>query len=180
MVWGTALVSLMETTFLPIPLEVVLIPVMIRNRSRWPGPWILATAALVGCILGALVGYGVGYFLYDTFGTWVAEAMGWMNQLEDYRTKIDNNGFWVVLSVGLTPVPFQVATLAAGTVGYNLAMFVLAATIARGVRYFGLAVLVHFMGEKAEKWVNSHPVLIIGGGIALLIVIYSVVKLVSG
>lgn len=179
MIWGTGVVSFMESTFLPITIEIILIPVMVRNRSRWPGPWLLATSALIGSILGGLAGYGVGYFLWDSFGSWAAESMGWAQQFEDYRTKIDNNGFWVVLSVGLTPVPYQVATLAAGSAGYNVAMFVLAIVIARGIRYYALALLVHFMGDKAEAWVNEHPYLIVGGGILLLIVVYIIVKLAS-
>ena len=176
MVWGTAVVSFMESTFLPITIEIILIPVMVRNRSRWPGPWLLATSALVGSVLGGLAGYAVGYFLWDSFGSWAAETMGWSQHFQEYRDKIDNNGFLVVLSVGLTPVPFQVATLAAGAAAYNIALFILAIVIARGVRYFALALLVQFMGDKAEAWVNKHPFLIIGGGIVLLIVVYAIVK----
>jgi membrane protein YqaA with SNARE-associated domain len=151
--WLIGVMSFLESIIVPIPLEVVLIPYMMARRDAL---WRIASVVLLGCLVGALVGYGVGYFVFDTLGRWIIDTTGWQSQFETTKDWFGSNGFWAVLAIGVTPVPFQVAMLVAGVMKYPLLLFVLATVIARGVRYFGLALLVHMVGDKAEEMWTRH------------------------
>lgn len=169
--WLIGVMSFLESIVVPIPLEVVLIPYMMARRDIL---WRIASVVLLGCVLGALLGYGVGYFVFDTLGAWIIDTVGWQQQFDSTRTWFENNGFWAVLAIGVTPVPFQVAMLVAGVMKYPIALFVLATLIARGVRYFGLALLVHIFGDRAEAMWNRHKrgtVAAITGVVAVAIVL---------
>lgn len=138
--------SFLETTVLPIPIEVVLIPYMAAERRR---AMTIAGIALAGCLLGAFAGYAVGYFLFETLGQRIIEWGGWQDSLEAFRRLFATQGFWAIIALGILPIPFQVAMLAAGAAGYPLVWFALAAAIARGLRYYGLAALVKRFGPAA-------------------------------
>jgi membrane protein YqaA with SNARE-associated domain len=151
--WLIGAASYLESIIIPIPLEVVLIPYLMARRDR---AWTIATVVTVGCLLGALTGYGVGAALLESIGqTWI-EHLGWGSQMESFRSQFQEHGFWAIVGVGVVPVPFQVAMLVAGAAGYPLALFVLASAIARGIRYYGLAGLVVFFGERAQRLWDDH------------------------
>jgi membrane protein YqaA with SNARE-associated domain len=137
----------------PIPIEVILIPFMATNRHRL---WIIATVVTVGCLAASMVGYGVGYFFFETLGRGVIDAMGWGPGMEEFRRLFAEYGFWAVIAVGIIPIPFQVAMLAPGAAAYPILWFVIAASIARGIRYYGLAALVWLVGDKAEQLWREH------------------------
>lgn len=148
--WLIGTASFLETIIVPIPIELVLVPYMLANRRRI---WTIATATLAGCLIGAIVGYGAGYFLFETLGRWIIAQFEYGQAIETFRQSFDRYGFWAIMAVGVTPVPFQVAMLVAGAAAYPIPMFVLAAVIARGIRYYGLALLVCLFGQRAlELW----------------------------
>ena len=151
--WGVAGASLLESTVMPIPLELLLIPLMQINRSRM---WQLALAALLGCIAGALFGYAAGYFFEASVGDWVVSAAGGEQQFARAGELLRQNGFWFVFSVGVTPVPFQIAMVAAGASGYSIFGFLAATALSRAIRYFGLAALVWGFGDAAEALYKRH------------------------
>jgi membrane protein YqaA with SNARE-associated domain len=145
--------SFLETTVLPVPIEVLLIPYMAAERQR---ALTIAAIALAGCLLGALAGYAVGYFLFETVGLRIIEWGGWSDSLEQFRRLFSAQGFWAILALGILPIPFQVAMLAAGAAEYPLAWFALAAGLARGLRYYGLAALVKHFGPAALGQWHRH------------------------
>ena len=153
MVPATAVVSFLESTVLPIPLEVLLVPLMQARRDKL---WLLAAAALGGCVLGAVCGYWIGYGLMETVGMQVVEWMGQEEAFEEIQAGFNENGFVYVLGISLAPVPFQVAMLAAGAASFSLWQFVLATLLSRAIRYFGLAVVVWWLGDRAEAFVKEH------------------------
>lgn len=150
---GTVVASFAESTVVPIPLEAVLIPAMQANRQRL---WLLAGAALAGCVLGALLGYVIGYWLFGMIGE---QLIGWLGDEQQYQSAVEQirrNGFWFVLSVGIIPVPFQIAMLAAGAVKYSLFGYLAATFISRGIRYYGLALLVWKFGNRTQALMERH------------------------
>lgn len=159
-----ATISFMEAIIVPIPLELVLIPYMLKERQR---VWAIAAAALAGCLVAALVGYFVGLALFESVGRWLLEVLQYTEQYQTFQDRFEQNGFWAIILVGVVPIPFQVAMLVAGSAGYSLPLFMLASAIARGIRYFGLALLVELVGDQALALWNRHSRLV--GG-ALLIV----------
>lgn len=164
--WFLGLVSFLETIIVPIPIEVVLIPLMAANRSRI---WALATVTTLGCLLASVVGYGVGMVLYQSVGTWFIETMGMQQGYQAFQSFFDQYGFVAILAVGIVPIPFQVAMITAGLSGYPIHLFVLAALIARGIRYYGLAWLVYRFGERAQHLWQKHALLTSLGAAAAVI-----------
>ena len=155
MLWGLGLASFMESILVPIPLEAILIPLMQARRSAM---FALATAALIGCLIGASVGYAVGYFIFDAVGDQLVSLIATQQQYEHVVQQMEEQGFWFVLSVGVIPIPFQIAMLAAGATKYSFALFLAASIIARGLRYYGLALLVWVAGNKAQALFERHKI----------------------
>lgn len=153
MLKGITFASFLESTIVPIPLEAVLVPLMQARREKL---WLIAFVATVGCIFGALLGYGIGYYLFDLLGDWVIETFSSQEQFEQVTSQMESQGFWFVLTLGIVPIPFQIAMLAAGATKYSIWLFVLASFIARSLRYFGLALVVYWAGNKAEDLIRKH------------------------
>jgi membrane protein YqaA with SNARE-associated domain len=151
--WLIGVASFLETIIVPIPIEVVMIPYMLARRDLI---WHIATVTTVACVLAAVFGYGLGYFFYDSVGRGIVELMGWTDDYATFKAWFDAAGFWAVLAIGVAPIPFQVAMLVAGVAGYPLVLFVLAAGIARGIRYYGLALLVYWVGDQAMTLWERH------------------------
>jgi membrane protein YqaA with SNARE-associated domain len=151
--WGIGFISFLESTILPIPLEAILIPLMQSRRDKL---WLIAAMATLGCLIGALLFYGVGFFLFEQFNGFIMENLSDPKQFETIRNRMSENGFWFIFSTGITPVPLQVATLAAGVAAYNVLFFLVATALGRIIRYFGLAVLVYFFGNDAQSIIKKY------------------------
>ncbi|MES1930106.1 hypothetical protein SADO_12663 [Salinisphaera dokdonensis CL-ES53] len=157
--------SALETIILPIPIELIMVPYMLARPRRL---WLIAGVTLLGCVVGSLIGYTVGFFLFDSIGQPLLEWMNAQDAYDSFEKKFDDNGFLAILAIGVTPVPFQVALLAAGIAGYSMPLFLAAVGIARGLRYFGLALLVWLVGERALALWRRHAV---ATGFAVLLII---------
>ena len=153
MLWGIGLASFLEAIIVPIPLETILIPLMQARRKQL---FLIAFIALSACIVAAGVGYAAGYFLFDAIGDQIIELVSTQEQFDDIKRKMEANGFWFVFSVGVTPVPFQVAMLAAGATQFSFLAFMVATALSRSIRYIGLALLVYYTGNKAEDIFHKH------------------------
>jgi len=168
MLWLLGTLSFLETIILPIPLELVLIPLMAANKQRI---WLLATVTTAGCLIASLVGYGVGMLLFQSIGTWFIEFMGMEQSYQSFQTFFDQYGFAAILAIGILPIPFQVAMITAGLSGYPVLLFALAALIARGLRYFGLVWLVHRFGSRVLMlWKQQALVTSLVAGVVVLVV----------
>ncbi|RUR30616.1 YqaA family protein [Vreelandella nanhaiensis] len=170
MLWLLGTLSFLETIILPIPIELILIPLMAANRQRI---WLLATVTTAGCLIASLVGYGVGMLLFQSIGMWFIELMGWQESYQFFQTFFNQYGFAAILAIGILPIPFQIAMITAGLSGYSVLLFTLAVLIARGLRYYGLAWLVSRFGHRVLMLWKRHALLtsVVGGVIVLLIVL---------
>lgn len=175
--WIIGVLSFLETIIIPVPIEVILIPMMAANRSRI---WLIATITFAGCLAAAILGYGVGMVLYESVGRWFLESMGYQDAYESFKSFFDQRGFIAILLVGIIPIPFQIAMITAGLAGYPFLLFVLAAAIARGVRYYGLAWLVARFGRRARRLWQQHAVLASLGGAAAIAALYLAGQYVAG
>ncbi|GAB0110107.1 YqaA family protein [Pseudoalteromonas distincta] len=153
MLSGITVASFLESTIVPIPLEAVLVPLMQARREKL---WLIALMATLGCVVGALFGYALGYYLFDAVGDWIINTLSSPEQFENVKQKMQDQGFWFVITLGIVPIPFQIAMLAAGATKYSLVLFLLASAIARSIRYFSLAIVVYYAGNQAERIINKH------------------------
>lgn len=147
------LLSFLESTIVPLPLEAILIPIMYSCRHRI---WRFASAALTGCMAGAVLGYGLGRLFFDDLAEKLSQYFGTPAQLNEVMQHIQEDGFTYVFAIGVTPVPFQLAMLAAGAVQYSFILFLIATLLARGLRYFGLAGLIKYFGPAATDIIKDY------------------------
>ncbi|MDQ2044447.1 VTT domain-containing protein [Pseudoalteromonas sp. 20-92] len=153
MLSGITVASFLESTIVPIPLEAVLVPLMQARREKL---WLIAFMATLGCVVGALFGYALGYYLFDAVGDWIINTFSTPEQFKDVQQQMQEQGFWFVITLGIVPIPFQIAMLAAGATKYSIWLFLLASAIARSIRYFSLAIIVYYAGNQAERIISKH------------------------
>ena len=156
---GMFIASMLESTVVPVPLEAVLLPVMQARRDKL---WLLALSATLGCLIGSLFGYALGYFLFELAEQWVVGTLTTQEQLDDVITQMKEQGFYFVLTLGIVPIPLQLAMIAAGATGFSLALYLIAVTISRVIRYYGIAIVVYYAGNHAEKLVREYKYTVTG------------------
>lgn len=164
-------ISFAESSFFPIPPDVLLVPMVLANRDA---AWRIAGWCTVASVVGGLAGYAIGALLYESVGMWVIGAYGYGEQFEAFREAYAHWGAWIILLKGLTPIPFKLVTITSGFAGYDLLWFVVLCAITRGARFFGEAVLLRRFGEPVREFierrlelVTSAVAIVVVGGFVL-------------
>lgn len=163
--WWLALVAFVESSFFPIPPDVLMIPMILARPSR---AWLIALVALVASVLGGLLGYAIGAFFYDGIGQPILEAMGKGDAMLTFNTRFNDFGFWAVLGAGVTPFPFKVITIMSGWTGMPLGTFVATAILARALRFFLVAALLWKFGTPIRDFIEKRLGLVFTVFIVLL------------
>ncbi len=168
-------VSFTESSFFPIPPDVLLIPMSIArpDRALW-----YATIATVTSVLGGMLGYLIGWLLYDTLGLWLMQLYGYTDKVEAFREAYRVNGHWIMLVKGVTPIPYKIVTITSGLAGYNFFWFVVLSVIARGIRFYAFALLIMWLGPPAREFIERNLTAVTWAGLAALIGGFVVIKYV--
>ena len=176
--WGMPallVIAFCESSFFPIPPDVLLLPLVLGASERW---FIFAAGTTLASVLGGLAGYAIGYFAWQTLGRWLIVNVMHIDlvqvaeredvQLPAYFENLlgmqpaylfqtfDTWNAWIVFAFGLTPLPYKLITIAAGFAQVNLLVFVLASAVSRGLRFFVLAFLLHKLGPPAQVFIDRH------------------------
>jgi membrane protein YqaA with SNARE-associated domain len=163
-------ISFAESSFFPIAPDVMLMPMVLADRKR---AFLLAAWCTLASVLGGILGYAIGSWLYDSIGQWVIRAYGYGDKIEEFRAFYAEWGAWVILVKGALPIPYKLITIMSGFAGYNFGMFVILSTITRGLRFGAEAALLYRFGapiqEFIEKRLELAMLLIVGTIIAGLI-----------
>jgi membrane protein YqaA with SNARE-associated domain len=138
--------SFAESSFFPIPVDVMLAPMCLANREKWLRFAFIATAFSV---LGGLGGYAIGWGMFEAIEPWLRQSHYW-NAYETARQWFDDYGVWVVFVAGFSPIPYKVFTIAAGVAALNLPGFFIGSLIGRAARFFLVAGLVRLGGESGS------------------------------
>ena len=138
--------SFAESSFFPIPPDVMLAPMALRLPSR--ALW-FAFLTTVFSVLGGLAGYAIGYFAFDLIADWLQTTNYWNNYLRA-RSWFDEWGVWIIFIAGFSPIPYKLFTITAGVMVQPLLPFVLASLIGRGARFYLVAGLLKYMGPRVE------------------------------
>lgn len=166
--WYLAGLSFAESSFFPIPPDVMLAPMTLARPAL---AWRYAALTTLASVAGGLAGYAIGYFALDLVESPMRSAGYW----QDYLTVSEwfaTWGFWAVLVAGFSPIPYKLFTISAGALAMNLPLFVVASVIGRGGRFFLVAGLIYLGGERMEAKIRQHVDLIgwiVVGLIVLLI-----------
>ena len=146
-----AAVSFAESSFFPIPPDVMLAPMVVTRPDR---AYFYAMVCTIASVLGGLLGYAIGHFL-EPAGMWLLAVMGKADTFEASKALFQQHGAWVILIKGLTPIPYKLITIAAGIFAFNLPLFILLSVITRAARFFLVAFVVKTFGpamlEVVEK-----------------------------
>ena len=144
--WYLGAVSFTESSFFPIPPDVMLAPMSLANPARaWRFAWITTLAS----VAGGLFGYAIGYFAFDAIEPWLRTSQYW-DSYQAAVTWFERWGFWAVFIAGFSPIPYKVFTIAAGALSMALLPFTLASLIGRGGRFFLVAGLMKWGGARME------------------------------
>ena len=175
------LLALAESSFFPIPPDVLLIPLALGARSKAIR---FALVCSVASIIGGIAGYGIGYFAWwNGAEAYSAVALFFFNHIPGFTEQVFLNiqekyeiyNFLIVFTAGFTPIPFKIITISAGAFNVNFLMFLLASTVSRSARFFMVAVLIRQFGEPITAFIDKYfnllsiifTILLIGGFLVL-------------
>jgi membrane protein YqaA with SNARE-associated domain len=168
-------ISFAESSFFPIPPDVMIVPMILARRDQ---AWLIAAVCTVSSVAGGALGYAIGYFLYDTVGQWLMNVYGMTDGIEEFRAWYDKWGAAIILVKGLTPIPFKLVTIASGFAAFNFPLFLLTALITRGARFFLIAALLKRFGEPIQEFIERRMTLVgtlfllaLAGGFAVVALI---------
>ena len=155
-----------ESSFFPIPPDVMLAPMVLARRER---AWYLATLTTGASVLGGLVGYLIGMYLYTQVGERVVEFYHAEEVFIEIHSWFEVYGIWVILVAGFTPIPYKLFTITAGILSMTLVPFLLFSLVGRGARFFLVAALIFWGGEPLERVIRKYIDLI--GWIVLIVLV---------
>jgi membrane protein YqaA with SNARE-associated domain len=150
-------VAFIESSFFPIPPDVMLVPMVLAQREK--AFW-FAGIATVGSVIGGAFGYAIGYFLYDYIGQPVLNFYGYAGRFQEFANLFNEWGVWILIIKGMTPIPFKVVTIAAGVAKMDLAAFIGASIIARSMRFYLVAALLYFFGQPIREFIEHRLTLV--------------------
>ncbi|MDQ8730663.1 YqaA family protein [Bradyrhizobium sp. LHD-71] len=151
-VWTLGIVSFAESSFFPVPPDVMLIPMSLAKPQR---AWFFALVCTVTSVAGGVLGYAIGALLYDSIGGWIIQLYGYGDKVEQFRAAYAEYGAWIILLKGFTPIPYKLVTITSGFAGYSLPLFILFSVITRGARFYLLAFLLNRYGPSARKIIEE-------------------------
>jgi membrane protein YqaA with SNARE-associated domain len=174
--WIMGAASFAESSFFPVPPDVMMIPMALARPQR---AYVLAAWCTATSVAGGVLGYAIGSLLYDSVGSWLIHLYGYGSKVETFRAAYAQWGAWIILLKGHTPIPYKIVTITSGFAHFNFGLFVLCSIVARGGRFFLLAFLLHRYGEQARHMIEKRlglwvllgaAVVAIGVGLALYLI----------
>lgn len=173
--WYLVGLSFAESSFFPVPPDVMLAPMALADNRR---AWRLAAMTTVASVLGGILGYLIGYFAFGAIEPWIQE-LGYGERYQQAVAWFDHWGVWTIFIAGFSPIPYKVFTIAGGAASMAFAPFVLASLVGRGARFFLVAGLMVWGGARMEQTLRCY-VDRLGWALVVLIVIGIVLWSVFG
>jgi membrane protein YqaA with SNARE-associated domain len=161
-----AAVAFAESSFFPIPPDVLLAPMALAHPKR---AWRYALIATIASVLGGMLGYAIGALLYNTIGQWLINLYGYGAKMDALKETYAQWGWLVILVKGVTPIPYKLVTITSGLLGYNFPLFVGLSVITRGARFFLVAGALHWLGEPLRTAMERNFAAVLGAFVALVV-----------
>jgi len=172
--WALFVLAVAESSFFPIPPDILLIALGLSIPAK---SFRYALICSVGSVLGGVIGYYIGYGLYETVGSYVVNLYNLQDAFDKIKLMYQDNAFMAVAIAGFTPIPYKVFTIAAGVCRINLGVFILASVLSRSARFFIVATIIRFGGAPAKKFIDRYFNLLTIIFVVLLIAGFLLVKL---
>ena len=152
-IWLLGFVSFIEAIFFPIPPDVLLIPMILANIKR---AWLYAFVTTITSVIGGLVGYAIGYLAYEQIAEPLLLSLGKQAAMNLFSISINENGFLIVLTAGISPIPFKVVSVMSGFTQMPVFVFLLSALLGRATRFFVVATLLKYYGETIKSFIETY------------------------
>ncbi len=162
--WIMGMVAFAESSFFPVPPDAMLIPMSLARPQR---AWLYASICTAASVLGGILGYAIGSLLYDSVGHWLIDL--YHLNIEGFRASYAKWGAVIIIVKGLTPIPYKLVTIASGFAGYNIWLFILCSIIARGGRFFVVAVVLNRYGNAIRAEIEKRLGMWVALGAGLLV-----------
>ena len=166
--WALFVIAFTESSFFPIPPDVLLIAMAVTVPKK---AFRYAAITSIGSVLGGIFGYFIGWAFFEAIGQPILNFYGAMGHYEHVQQLYSEHAFWAILAAGITPIPYKVFTIAAGTFGVSIWTMIVASLIGRSLRFFAVAALFYFFGAPIKRFIDKYfeilsivfLVLLIGG-----------------
>ena len=172
--WALFVLAVAESSFFPIPPDVLLIALGLSIPAK---SFRYALICSIGSVLGGVIGYYIGYGLYETVGSYLVNLYNMQEAFNKTSLMYQDNAFMAVAIAGFTPIPYKVFTIAAGVCRINLGIFILASVLSRSARFFIVATIIRFGGEPAKRFIDRYFNLLTIIFMVLLIAGFLMIKL---
>jgi len=151
--WYLSLIAFAESSFFPIPPDILLIPMALASKAR---ALFYAFICTFFSVLGGILGYAIGYFFYNSVGINIVEFYHLENSFDVFGNYYKEFGILIVLGAGITPFPYKFITIASGVFGLNIFLFIIISIIGRGLRFYLIAILLYVFGEKIKLIIDKY------------------------
>lgn len=152
-IWLLGFVSFIEAIFFPIPPDILLIPMILANIQK---AWFYAFVATITSVMGGLVGYAVGFLAYSEIAEPLLISLGKQSAMILFSNSMNENGFLIVLTAGISPIPFKVVSIMSGFTQMPLLVFLVSAMLGRATRFFVVATLLKYYGETIKSFIETY------------------------
>ena len=175
-----AIVSFIESSFFPIPPDVMIIPMVISKKNDFVKIFLISS---IFSVMGGILGYLIGAFFFE-FGTQIMNFYGYEDRLSNFKENlINSDGFYAWLGIlflaGFTPLPYKVFTIASGLIGFNFLIFVIISLLSRGLRFFIVSYLSYKFGDLFSELMDRHGSKWFTIAGILIVIIISIIYLIS-
>ncbi len=150
--WVLAFVAFIESSFFPIPPDLLLIPLILAAPTRAFG---IALIAVVASVAGGVFGYFIGAFAFEAIGQPILASLGKIDYISGFNQKFNEYGLWAVLIAGVTPFPFKVITIMSGWTSMPFGVFLFSSLVARSLRFFAVATLLYYFGAPIRNFIEK-------------------------
>ncbi|MBF0391213.1 MAG: DedA family protein [Alphaproteobacteria bacterium] len=174
-VWWLAAISFIESSVFPIPPDVMLVAMVLAARER---AWYFAAVCTVASVLGGFLGYGIGYYLFESVGRWVIDIYHLEAEFGRFAATFNEYGAWIVLAKGMTPIPYKLITITAGVTHLDLPTFAVASLGSRAIRFLLVAWLLWQFGAPIRAFIEKRLGLVTTGFLVALVGGFFAIKLV--
>ena len=152
-IWLLGFVSFIEAIFFPIPPDVLLIPMILANIKK---AWLYAFVTTVTSVFGGLVGYAIGLLAYAQIAEPLLFGLGKQSAIDLFSNSINENGFMIVLTAGISPIPFKVVSVMSGFTQMPIYVFLASALLGRATRFFVVATLLKHYGNTIKSFIETY------------------------
>ena len=173
--WALAIVAFAESSFFPIPPDLLLIPLIIAKPKN---AYLIALIAMIASVLGGGLGYYIGLKLYETIGIIIINFYHAQQIFLEFQAQFNKYGAAAVLFAGVTPFPYKIITISSGIAGMSFYKFVIFSIIARGARFFIIAILLRLYGEPIRNFIERHLNLLFIAFMVLLVLGFLLIKVI--